>query len=249
MWRGAWGGGVQSRTSTAVLCCAVCCAACCAVLCCGTSLPAPAIPVKNLARMIARGARRRVRPMPPSQTVAGRCCYSAARPTVAVGISGGVDSAVAAHILNQQGHHVVGLHVRSWDEVSRGHWCHWRAASALYNMPMLAQRDETGECSGEADRRDAQDVCKQLGIHLHEVHATVLPLRAMCMWQHSCAASICLEARRWSSDRSCSRVLAGCLRAVPRTATSGIHAESRFAMQCSCEIWPDVGLCYGAYGC
>eukprot|EP01043_Picozoa_sp_COSAG02_P026359 COSAG02_NODE_1517_length_12181_cov_5.653038_7_plen_88_part_00 len=73
---------------------------------------------------------------------------------MAVGISGGVDSAVAAHLLIDQGYRVVGLHVRSWDE-----------------------RDETGECSGESDRRDAQQVCDRLGIPLHDVRAlAALPL-------------------------------------------------------------------------
>ena len=66
--------------------------------------------------------------------------------TVAVGISGGVDSAVAAHLLVEQGYRVVGLHVRSWDE-----------------------KDETGQCSGEADLRDAQHVCASLGIPLTEL--------------------------------------------------------------------------------
>ena len=87
-------------------------------------------------------------------TLRARCCAHSiaagarrdADLTVAVGISGGVDSAVAAHLLVEQGYRVIGLHVRSWDE-----------------------RDETGQCSGEADRRDAQMVCDKLGIPLHDV--------------------------------------------------------------------------------
>ena len=72
--------------------------------------------------------------------------------TVAVGISGGVDSAIAAHLLVEQGYRVIGLHVRSWDE-----------------------RDETGQCSGEADRRDAEMVCAKLGIPLHDVRPPICP--------------------------------------------------------------------------
>ena len=69
------------------------------------------------------------------------------RQRVAVGISGGVDSAVAAMLLKQQGHEVVGVFMRNWDE-----------------------GEETGNqnCSVERDLRDAAAVCRQLGIPLHE---------------------------------------------------------------------------------
>ena len=80
-----------------------------------------------------------------AHSVAGPRCADV---TVAVGISGGVDSAVAAHLLVDQGYRVIGLHVRSWDE-----------------------RDETGQCSGESDHRDAQRICDRLGIPLHDVRA------------------------------------------------------------------------------
>ncbi|KAL4436704.1 hypothetical protein ABPG75_003843 [Micractinium tetrahymenae] len=66
---------------------------------------------------------------------------------VAVGVSGGVDSALAAMLLQRQGYDVVGVFMRNWDE-----------------------SEETGNqnCSVERDLRDATAVCRQLGILLHE---------------------------------------------------------------------------------
>ena len=67
--------------------------------------------------------------------------------TVAVGVSGGVDSAVAALMLKRQGHDVVGIHVTSWDEADEG----------------------GAERCQDAERRDAQRVCEHLGIGFHEL--------------------------------------------------------------------------------
>lgn len=62
-------------------------------------------------------------------------------------MSGGVDSSVAAHLLQQKGYEVVGVFMKNWDSL-----------------------DETGVCSSEVDRRDAALVCKQLQIPFHEVN-------------------------------------------------------------------------------
>ncbi len=63
-----------------------------------------------------------------------------------VGLSGGVDSAVSALLLQQQGYDVEGLFMKNWED-----------------------DDEPGYCAAAADLRDAQAICTTLGIHLHKV--------------------------------------------------------------------------------
>lgn len=59
---------------------------------------------------------------------------------VMLGVSGGVDSSVAALLLKQQGLDVSGLFMQNWDE------------------------EDDGECRAEQDRKDALAVCGKLGI-------------------------------------------------------------------------------------
>lgn len=63
---------------------------------------------------------------------------------VIVGMSGGVDSSVAAVLLREQGYRVEGLFMKNWDE-----------------------DDGTDYCTAKADLADAQQVCDRLGIKLH----------------------------------------------------------------------------------
>ena len=66
---------------------------------------------------------------------------------VVVGLSGGVDSAVAAHLLIQQGYAVEALFMKNWEE-----------------------DDGPGYCSAAADLADAQAVAQRLGIGLRTVN-------------------------------------------------------------------------------
>jgi tRNA-uridine 2-sulfurtransferase len=68
-----------------------------------------------------------------------------ARTPVIVGMSGGVDSSVAAWLLQQQGYEVQGLFMSNWDE------------------------DEDGYCTAAEDFQDARAVCERLAIPLHKV--------------------------------------------------------------------------------
>ncbi|KQZ77612.1 tRNA-specific 2-thiouridylase [Rhodanobacter sp. Root561] len=63
---------------------------------------------------------------------------------VMLGISGGVDSSVAALLLQQAGYEVEGLFMQNWEEDER-----------------------SGPCTTDADRKDAVAVCGRLGIPFH----------------------------------------------------------------------------------
>lgn len=76
--------------------------------------------------------------------------------TVVIGISGGVDSSVAALLLKEQGYNVIGLFMRNWD-------------SAINNDYLGNPNLENSICPQEEDYNDAKDVCDKLGIPLHRV--------------------------------------------------------------------------------
>ena len=64
-------------------------------------------------------------------------------PKTIVGMSGGVDSSVAAWLLQQSGEAIAGLFMQNWAD------------------------DGSGDCRAEDDRRDAVAVCGRLGIAIH----------------------------------------------------------------------------------
>jgi tRNA-uridine 2-sulfurtransferase len=64
---------------------------------------------------------------------------------VVVGLSGGVDSAVSAYLLKEQGYRVSGLYMVNWTE------------------------DEESYCTSAEDFQDARAVCEELDIALHRV--------------------------------------------------------------------------------
>lgn len=67
--------------------------------------------------------------------------------TIIVGMSGGVDSSVSALLLKQQGHRVIGLFMKNWEE-----------------------KDEQGICSSARDFEDVSKVCDQIGIPYYTVN-------------------------------------------------------------------------------
>ncbi len=73
---------------------------------------------------------------------------------VVIGLSGGVDSSVAALLLKKQGYEVIGLFMRNWD--------------SLVNNDIKGHlKPQTLICSQEQDYQDAEKVAKKLDIPLH----------------------------------------------------------------------------------
>lgn len=66
--------------------------------------------------------------------------------TVVVGMSGGVDSSVAALLLKEQGYNVIGLFMKNWED------------------------DSAGECTAEEDYSDVRRVCNLLDIPYYTVN-------------------------------------------------------------------------------
>ena len=66
---------------------------------------------------------------------------------IVVGMSGGVDSSVAALLLKREGHDVIGVFMNNWDE-----------------------QDENGICTAESDWQDVQRVCEKIGIPYYSVN-------------------------------------------------------------------------------
>ena len=66
---------------------------------------------------------------------------------VVVGISGGVDSSVAALLLKNEGYDVVGIFMKNWDDT-----------------------DENGVCTAEVDYEDAVAVANQIGIPYYSIN-------------------------------------------------------------------------------
>ncbi len=76
---------------------------------------------------------------------------------VIIGMSGGVDSSVAALLLLKQGYEVEGLFMRNWDSSLN---------NDILGNPNIAN---SNICPQEQDYNDSVEVCKKLGIKLHRV--------------------------------------------------------------------------------
>ena len=75
---------------------------------------------------------------------------------VVVGMSGGVDSSVAAYLLKESGYNVIGLFMRNWDSTRN---------NDISGNPTIGNVI----CPQEEDYEDALKVCEKLNIPLHRV--------------------------------------------------------------------------------
>ena len=76
---------------------------------------------------------------------------------IVVGLSGGVDSAVSAYLLQQQGHEVVGIFMKNWEDDDR---------TPDENAPGI----DPGYCTSNEDFIDAAAVADVLGIEIEHVN-------------------------------------------------------------------------------
>jgi len=67
--------------------------------------------------------------------------------TVVMGMSGGVDSSVAALLLKQQGYNCIGIFMKNWEETQ-----------------------DDGACTAEEDYEDVRRVCDKLEIPYYTVN-------------------------------------------------------------------------------
>ena len=65
---------------------------------------------------------------------------------IVVGMSGGVDSSVTAALLKEQGHEVIGMFMKNWEE-----------------------KDENGVCTSAEDYKDVEKVCAKLDIPYYSI--------------------------------------------------------------------------------
>jgi tRNA U34 2-thiouridine synthase MnmA/TrmU len=98
-----------------------------------------------VSRRLLRHPQERSLSQPAGATLAN------GRGRVAVAMSGGIDSAVTAVLLQEAGYDCVGVFMKNWDDADE-------SASG-------------SQCDSSEDQKDMQEVCQRLGIPAYEVRS------------------------------------------------------------------------------
>uniref|UniRef100_A0A7S4NK88 tRNA-5-taurinomethyluridine 2-sulfurtransferase n=2 Tax=Guillardia theta TaxID=55529 RepID=A0A7S4NK88_GUITH len=106
--------------------------------------------MKALVRVLPRVYGRCVACPVPSRLQSASCVR---HKTIAVALSGGVDSSVAALLLKRQGHKIFGIYMKNWEEEEE-----------------KGENKQVKHCSSAQDLLDVKSTCKQLDMELKQVN-------------------------------------------------------------------------------
>ena len=142
---------------------------------------------------------------------------------VVVGLSGGVDSAVTAHLLKKQGHEVVGIFMKNWEDDDDSEYC----SSNIDFVDAAAVADVIGieieHVNFAADYRD-----RVFAEFLREYQAGRTPNPdVLCNAEIKFKAFLDHTPCAWAPKRSPPNITRGCGRTRPRACSSCSRAWTR----------------------
>jgi len=132
-------------------------------------------------------------------------------PQALIALSGGVDSSVAAYLMQQAGFDCTGVTMK------------------LYNNEAIGE-DREGSCCTQADREDARSVCERLGIRYYvfnfsDTFAEQVVDRFVAAYEHGATPNPCIDCNRYLKFE---RLLARALETGFDVVATGHYARVEF---------------------